>query len=120
MKKCPRKNICDLEDYAVLGKVKDLSDRREARIGSSLEYACRFGAGHLVGVPGSGPDAKGVQEAIEEFFDKRLLCWFEVLSIVGHLEAAVHPINYIRHQYISISSNRTHSSMVYAHPFLSD
>ena len=107
MKKRLRKNICELEDYAVLGEVKDLSDRRETHIGSSLEYACRFWARHLAGVPGSGPGAKRVQEAIEEFFDKRLLCWFEVLSIVGHLEAAMYGINYIRQWYISVSCSPT-------------
>ena len=120
MKKRLKKNICDLEDYAVLGEVEDLSNRRETCIGSSLEYACRFWARHLAGVPGSGPDAKRVQEAIEEFFDKRLLCWFEVLSIVGHLEAAVYGINCIRQWYISVSFSPTHSSVMYAHPFLLD
>ena len=105
MKRRLRKNICDLEDYAVLSEVEDLSDRRETCIGSSLEYSCRFWARHLAGVPGSGPGAKRVQEAIEEFLEKHLLCWFEVLSIVGHLEAAVHAINYIRQWYISVSSS---------------
>ena len=114
MKRRLRKNICDLEDYAVLEKVEDLSDRRETCIGSSLEYACRFWARHLAGVPGSGPGAKLVKEAIEEFFDKHLLCWFEVLSLVGHLKAVVYAINYIRQWYISVSFSRTHSSMIYA------
>ena len=107
MKKRLRKNICDLEDYVVLGEVEDLSDRRETCIGRSLEYACLFWARHLTGVSGSGPNAKRVQEAIEEFLGKRLLCWFEVLSIVGHLEVAVHAINYVRQWYISVSSSRT-------------
>ena len=118
MKKRLRKNICDLEDYAVLSEVEDLSGRMETRIGSSLEYACRFWARHLASVPGSGPGAKWVQEAIEEFFDKRLLYWFEVLSIVGHLEAAIYAINYIRQWYISVSSSRMHSFMIYPHAFL--
>ena len=117
MKKRLRKNICDLEDYAVLEEVEDLSDRRETHIGSSLEYACRFWTRHLAGVPGSWSGAKRVQEAIEEFLDKGLLCWFEVLSIVGHLEAAVHAINSIRQWYNSVSSGRMHSSVIYAHPF---
>ena len=120
MKQRLRKNICDLEDYAVLEEVEDLSDRRETRIGSSLEYACQFWARHLAGVPGSGSGAKRVQEAIEEFFDKCLLCWFEVLSIMGHLEAAVYGINYVQQWYISVSSSRTHSYVINAHPSLSD
>ena len=120
MKKWLMKNICDLEDYAILGEVEDLPDRRDTRIGSSLEYACRFWARHLAGVPGSGPDTKRVQEAIEEFFDKHLLCWFEALSILGYLEAAVYAINYIRQWCISVSSSRKHSSMIYPHTFLLD
>ena len=120
MKKRLRKNICDLEDYAILSEVEDLSDRREKRIGSSLEYACRFWARHLAGVPSSGPGAKRVQEAIEEFFDERLLSWFEILSILGYLEAAVYAINYIRQWFISVSSSRTHSSVIYPHTFLLD
>ena len=112
MKKCLRKNICDLEDYAVLAEVEDLQVRRERFIGSSLEYACRFWTRHLSNVPGHGPHAKRVQEAIEEFFEKDLLCWLEVLSIVGHLGVAVHAINYIRQWYISVGYTRTHSCIM--------
>ena len=98
-----KKNICDLDDYAVLSKVEDLSARRERCIGSSLEYACRFWARHLASVPGDGPHAKRVQEAIDEFFAKRLLCWIEVLSIVGHLGVALHAVNDVRQWHISVS-----------------
>ena len=115
MKKRLRRNICDLEDYAVLGEVEDLSDRRETCIGSPLEYACQFWARHLASVSGSGSDSQRVQETIEEFFEKRLLCWFEVLSIVGHLEAAMYAINYIRQWYTSVSYSQTHSPMIYSH-----
>ena len=103
MKTHLKKNICDLDDYAVLSQVEDLSARRERCIGSSLEYACRFWARHLASVPGDGPHAERVQEAIDEFFAKRLLCWIEVLSIVGHLGVAVHAINDVRQWYISVS-----------------
>ena len=118
MKKCLRKNICDLEDCAVLTEVKDLQARRERFIGSSLEYACRFWTRHLSEVPGHGPHAKRVQEAIEEFFEKHLLCWFEVLSIVGHLGVAVHAINYIRQWYISVGYTQTHSCIMCPHRLL--
>ena len=112
MKKRLRKNICDLDDYAVLSEVKDLSARRKTSIGSSLEYACRFWTRHLASVPGDGPHAKQIQAAIDEFFARRLLYWIEILSICGHLGLAVYAINHIRQWYISVSYNPTHPYMV--------
>jgi hypothetical protein len=58
MKKRLKKNICNLDDYAVLSKVKDLSARRDTCTGSSLEYACQFWTRHLANVPGGGPHTK--------------------------------------------------------------
>ena len=115
MKKRLKKNICALDDYAVLGEVKDLATRRVTCIGSSLEYACRFWTRHLANVPGNGAHAKQIREAIDEFFAKRLLCWIEVLSIVGHLGGAVYAINHIRQWYISVSFTGSCSYMVYSH-----
>ena len=109
MKKNLKKNICNLEDYAVVSEVDDLLARRETCIGSSLEYACRFWTRHLANVSGDGPRVKQIQEAIEDFFTKLLLCWIEVLSIVGHLGVAVYAVNRIRQWYISVGYTRTHS-----------
>ena len=109
MKKRLKKNICGLDDYVLLSEVEDLSVRREKHIGSSLEYACRFWTKHLVGVHGDGPHAKQVEGAIDEFSEKCLLCWIEVLSIVEHLGVGVYAINAIRQWYISVSYTQTHS-----------
>ena len=103
MKKCLKKNICNLDDYAVLSEVEDLPARREVCIGGSLEYACRFWTRHLANVPSDGPSSKRVKEVVEEFLTKRLLYWIEVLSIVGHLGVAVYAINNIREWYTSVS-----------------
>ena len=120
MKKCLRKNICDLEDYAVLTEVKDLQVLGERFIGSSLEYACRFWTRHLVNVPGRGPNTNRIKQEIEVFFAKHLLYWFEVLSIVGHLGVAVHAINHIREWYISVGYTQTHSYIKRPHRFSLD
>ena len=112
MKKGLKKNICDLDDYAVLSEVEDLSALRETCIGSSLEYACQFWTRHLSNVPGDGPGAERVREVVDEFFTKRLLCWIEVLSITGHLRVAVKAIGDIRQWYISVSYARTPSHSV--------
>ena len=115
MKECLKKNICGLDDYAVLSEIEDLPERRETCIGSSLEYACRVWALHLASVPGDGPHAEQVRGAIDEFFAERLLYWIEVFSIAGHLGAAAYAIKYIRRWYISVSYARTHSYQVYPH-----
>ena len=103
MEKHLKKNICGLEDYTVLSEVEDLSARRETYIGDSLGYSCRFWTKHLAEVPRDGFHAQRIQEAIEEFFTKRLLWWIEVLSIMGHLGAAVPAINDVRQWHISVS-----------------
>ena len=115
MKRLLKKNICRLDDYAALSEVEDLAERKETYIGISLEYACRFWTRHLSNVPGDGPHAERVQEAIDEFFAKRLLCWIEVLSIVGHLGASVYAINDIQQWYISVSYTRTRLFIAYPH-----
>ena len=110
MKERLKKNLCGLDDYAALSEVEDLPARRETFIGGSLEYACRFWTRHLISIPGKGPHVGRIQEAIDEFFTMRLLCWIEVLGISGHLGGAVYAINDIRQWYISVSHTRVYLS----------
>ena len=98
-----RKNICGLEGCLTLSEVKDLSTRRETCIGSALEYACRFWTKHLAKIPGNGPHVKQVQEAIDEFFAKRLLSWIEVLSLTRNLNVGVYALDDIDQWYLSVS-----------------
>ena len=98
-----KKNICNLDDYAVLSDVKDLSARRKEYIGDGLEYACQFWAKHLANSPTSGPDAERVQKTIDKFFTTYLLFWIEVLIIMGDLEISVHSISDVQQWYISVS-----------------
>ena len=109
MKRRLKKNICDLDDYAVLSEVEDISALKKTCIGDSLEYACKFWTKHLANIPSNGPHVGRVQGAIEEFFTKRLLCWVEVLSITGCLGAAVYAVNDIRQWLISVSCTRIYS-----------
>ena len=103
MKEKLKKNICDLDDYAILSEVKDLRARRESCIGNGLEYACRFWTRHLARVTATGSHVKEVQKAVDEFFAMRLLFWIEVLSITRNLGVGVYAINEIRQWYISVS-----------------
>ena len=88
-----KKNICNLDDHAVLSEVKDLSDRQKAHIGDALEYACCFWTKHLLEVPGSSSCIEEVQKAIDNFFTTHFLDWIEVLALTGNLGVGVHAIN---------------------------
>ena len=98
-----RKNICELDGCPTLSEVKDLPARRETHIGDALDYACRFWTKHLAKIPGDGPHVKQVQEAIEEFFTKRLLFWIEVLSLTRNLNVGVHALDDVDQWYLSVS-----------------
>ena len=101
-----KKNICGLNDHTVLSEVEDLSTRRRTHIGDALEYACQFWTTHLASIPGSGPEAKEVQEAIDKFFTTHLLFWIEVLSLMGKLDVGVYALNNIQQWYMSVSCVR--------------
>ncbi|KAF9649417.1 WD40 repeat-like protein [Thelephora ganbajun] len=110
MKERLRRNICDLDGCPTLSEVKDLPTRREACIGSALEYACRFWTKHLAKVPGNGPHAERAQEAVDEFFTTRLLFWIEVLSLTGNLNLGVYALHDIDQWYLSVSCKWTNES----------
>ena len=98
-----KRNICDLDDCAILSKVEDLTTCRRMHIGDALEYACQFWANHLVKVSGSSSEAGEVQKAIDKFFTTHLLFWIEVLSLMGKLDSGVYALNNIQQWYISVS-----------------
>ena len=103
MKERLKGNICNLDDYASLGKVEDLPTRCKAQIEDALEYACRFWTKHLVEIPSSDLDVEEIYKAIDEFFTTRLLFWIEALVVTGNLDVATHSINDIRQWYTSVS-----------------
>ena len=103
MKDMLKKNICDLDDFAVLSDVEDLSTHQKAKIGDALQYACCFWTNHLTRIPGSGPEAEEVQEAIDKFFTMHMLFWIEVLSLTGNLDVGVYALNNVQQWYMSVS-----------------
>ena len=103
MKKKLRRNICNLDDHAVLSRVEDLSTHRKLHIGDALGYACCFWTKHLIKTPINGQDAEEVQKAIDEFFTTYLPFWIEVLAVMGNLDTGVYAINDIQQWYISVS-----------------
>ena len=98
-----RRNICRLDDHAILSQVEDLPGHQKEHIGDALEYACCFWTKHLLGVSVSGPGVEEVQEAIDKFFTTCLLFWIEVLSLVGKLHIGVYALNDIQQWYTLVS-----------------
>ena len=88
-----KRNICNLDDYAVLSEVKDLSTCKKEHIGEALAYACQFWTKHLLGTPDNSPCVQEVQKAIEQSSTVHLLHWVEVLVIMGNLSVGIHAVN---------------------------
>ena len=93
MKTRLKKNICNLDNHAILYEVKDLSAKRKDHIGDALEYACKFWTKHLLGIPGTSSHVKEVQKAIDTFFTTCLLYWIEVLALTENLGVGVYAMN---------------------------
>ena len=102
-----KKNICNLDDYAVLSEVEDLSTQRQDCVGGALEYACQFWTKHLLEIPCSSPYLEEVQKEIDQFFKTHLLHWIEVLTLIGNLSAGVYAINDIEQWFTSVSAFKT-------------
>jgi len=98
-----KRNICHLDDYAILSNVEDLSARLKVHIGDALEYACHFWANHLSKIPKNSPNIKEVQKAMDEFSTTHLLCWIEVLCLTGNLDVGVYALNTTQQWYSSVS-----------------
>ena len=104
MKERLRKNICNLDNYAVLSEVEDLSTRRKNHIGDILEYTCCFWTKHLLMIPSDSPRIEEVREAINKFFTTHLLCWVEVLILTGNLDVGVYAVNDVEQWYGLVSA----------------
>ena len=98
-----KKNICDLDDYAVLSEVGDLPTHKRTHVGDTLEYACCFWVAHLMRTVNSSVDVGEVQQAIDTFFTTCFLFWIEVLSILGKLEVGVYALSDIEKWYTFVS-----------------
>ena len=91
-----KRNICNLDNYTLLSKVKNLPIYKKNHIGEALEYACRFWTKHLLRVPSNSSHIGEVQKEIEKFFTKHLLYWIEVLALIGNLDVGVYAMNDVK------------------------
>jgi len=101
-----KRNICNLEDYAVLSGVGDISACKEY-IGGALEYACQFWTKHLLGIPINSSYVGEVQRAIDKFFRTHLLYWIEALALTGNLGVGIYAMNDIEQWYALVSVMQT-------------
>jgi len=104
MKTRLKKNICNLDDYAILHNVKDLSAQKRDYIGDALEYACRFWTKHLLEIPGTSSHVQEVQRTIDTFFTICLPYWIEVLALTENLGVGVYAMNDINKWYTLVSA----------------
>jgi len=88
-----KKNMCNLDDHAVLSEVEDLSARCRDCVGAALEYACCFWTKHLLKIPSINSCIKEVEREINQFFTMCLPYWIEVLALTGNLGMGVYAIN---------------------------
>ena len=98
-----KKNICNLDDYAVPREVPDFTTHKKTHIGDALEYACQFWTRHLLGVPSSGPHVEVVQNTIDTFFRAHFFHWIEVLTLTGHLSVGVYAMHNVEQWYNMVS-----------------
>jgi NACHT domain len=102
-----KKNICALPRYAMNADIEDLYKRREKYIGGGLEYGCRSWAKHL-GLASRDDDSDNVGDVVEclkDFFERHLLAWLEVLSIVGDLRSAVYSLHDVIAWFVDVSAS---------------
>jgi len=99
-----KRNICNLEDYAVLSEVKDISAYKKEYIGDALQYACQFWTKHLLEIPVGSSHTEEVQKAIDKFFRTHLLYWIEVLALTGNLSVGICAMNDIEQWYALVSA----------------
>ena len=100
MKEQLKRNICNLDDYAVLSEVKA---KKKNCIGAALEYACQFWTKHLLEIPSDSPCIQEVQREIDQFFTMHLLHWIEVLVLVENVNIGVYAMNDIDQWYAGVS-----------------
>jgi hypothetical protein len=91
-----KRNICNLDEHAVLNQTMDPPTHLTTHIGDALGYACQFWTKHLVEIPSSSHDVQEVYKAIDGFFTTCLLFWIEVLSLTGNLKIGVYALNEVQ------------------------
>jgi hypothetical protein len=112
MNECLRKDICEIRDPSLFNtEVTDLDQRLDCYVPPQLRYACRFWHVHFELV---STVSAGVASYLEEFCQKHLLHWLELLSLLGELPVVLTSMtSFLAHLYVS-----THSPLDYYGRFI--
>ncbi|KIO31771.1 hypothetical protein M407DRAFT_19280 [Tulasnella calospora MUT 4182] len=84
------KNICNLSDLSMRNSNPYVQAYVTSKIHSGLKYSCQSWAAHLVA--GNESDRGGKPKGIpilERFSTTKLLCWLEVMSLIGRVGNAI-------------------------------
>jgi len=87
MSRSLERNMCKLPEAVRNSEVDDLKERREKYINHALQYACGSWHKHLTNIHIA--HRAEITSSLHHFLEKKLLCWLEVLSVLGNVRAAV-------------------------------
>ena len=82
-------NICQLEGLSGSLNMDISPSTVKDQISEALMYACVNWASHVANITSGGEVAREVWDALYNFFDEKLLQWFECLSLLTRLGDAV-------------------------------
>jgi hypothetical protein len=89
-----RFNICNLpSSFLNDSEVDSLSTDIESNISSSLIYACRHWAAHLVKIPAGVQDIRqDIMDQMQDWLYGRVLFWMEAMSLLGVVGECYHAL----------------------------
>ena len=77
-------NMCDLESsYVFDSDVPELSDRKHRKLTSTLQYASRCWAKHLLQAVPVENDTNGLFLCLDKFMSEKLLFWIEAMNLIN-------------------------------------
>lgn len=82
-----KENICKLSDLSKANT--DIQDVTERSVPKGLQYCCRSWSTHLVGSTLDSDRAKSLLLDLKRFSEEKLLCWLEVMSLIGAVREAI-------------------------------
>ena len=86
-------NPCDLPDFVMNRDVANLPDLLENKVGSALQYACRYWALHVLSSPTRGSYVHRLIASATGFFKNNAIPWIELMSLENSLESVIHNIH---------------------------
>ena len=87
-----KRNPCSLPPFTMNQDVPNLPHLVENKLGSAMQYACRYWARHLTLSPTSGNNTQKLTVSVAEMFGSALP-WIEVMSLENHLQEVIHSMH---------------------------